>query len=208
MPQEQPGRAAGRSPDRCALFRHWLPQEPVYRRPVAAGDGHDFTRRIEGGVPGAAPVIDDVVVGFEDAARQRVLTQELPDVFLGIEFGRTRRQRDREVERGFQGLGAVPAGLVEDQNAVRARRDLGCDVIETALHSSHLRARTGTPIKVLRCLCGLTRFIWCCFPWQLGSGLSRVCGGLAQDLNLLAQKLDLPLNKLMQCSRSNSWSLC
>lgn len=28
----------------------------------------------------------------------------------------------------------MPAGLVEDQNGVRARCDLGCDVVEMELH--------------------------------------------------------------------------
>jgi hypothetical protein len=34
--------------------------------PVAAGDGHDFPRLIDEGVPGVAAVIDDIVEGFED----------------------------------------------------------------------------------------------------------------------------------------------
>jgi hypothetical protein len=36
-------------------------------------------------VPGEATVIDDVVVGCEDAVRQPVVAHELPHVFDGIE---------------------------------------------------------------------------------------------------------------------------
>ena len=61
--------------------------------PVAACDGHDFPRLIDQHVPGVAAVIDDIVEGFEDAIGQPVLSHELPDVFLGVELRRTRRQR-------------------------------------------------------------------------------------------------------------------
>jgi hypothetical protein len=41
-------------------------------RPIAAGDGHDFPRLIDEGVPGEAAVVDDVVEGFEDSVGQPI----------------------------------------------------------------------------------------------------------------------------------------
>src|SRR5258707_10795538 len=104
-------------------------------RPIAVGDGHDFPGLIDEGVPGIAAVIDDVVEGFEDAVRQPVLAHELPDVFLAVELWGARRQRhERDVARNGQGFGAMPAGLIEDENSVRTRRDLGSDLVEMKLH--------------------------------------------------------------------------
>jgi hypothetical protein len=40
----------------------------------------------------------------------------------------------------LEGLGAMPAGLIEEENSVSARSDFGCDFIEVKLHSSVLQA--------------------------------------------------------------------
>lgn len=82
--------------------------------PVAATDGDDFPGLIDEPVPGGAAVTEDVIVGLEDAVGEPVLSQELPDVFDGIEFGRPRRQRhEGDVGWDDQVLGDVPTGLVE-----------------------------------------------------------------------------------------------
>src|SRR5947209_20293058 len=100
-------------------------------RPIAVGDGHDFPGLIDEGVPGIAAVIDDVVEGFEDAVRQPVLADELPDIFLAVKLGRARRQRqERDVARHLEVLGAVPAGLIEDDSRCGTRDVLGADVDE------------------------------------------------------------------------------
>ena len=41
-----------------------------------------------------AAVIDDIVVGFEDAVRESIVAHILPDVLDRIEFRAFRRQRD------------------------------------------------------------------------------------------------------------------
>ena len=41
--------------------------------PPAQSDGHDAPRLIDEPVPGEAAVIDDVVVGFEDAVRRPIV---------------------------------------------------------------------------------------------------------------------------------------
>ena len=80
-------------------------------------------------------MIDDVVVGFEHAVREPICAHELPDVFLRIEFWRTRWQRhEGDIGRGSERLGAVPSGLVEDEDSVRAGRDFGRDIVEMELH--------------------------------------------------------------------------
>jgi hypothetical protein len=51
--------------------------------------------------------IDDIVEGFENSVRQPVLSHELPDIFLAIEFGRAwRKLQERDV---CSKLGAMPA---------------------------------------------------------------------------------------------------
>jgi len=61
-------------------------------RPLAQSDGHDLPGSVDKGIPGVAAMIDDIVVGFEDAVREPVVAHVLPDVFNGIEFRAFRRQ--------------------------------------------------------------------------------------------------------------------
>ena len=61
-------------------------------RPLAQPDGHDFPRTVEERIPCIAAVIDDIVVGFEDAIREPVVAHILPDIFDRIEFRAFRRQ--------------------------------------------------------------------------------------------------------------------
>jgi hypothetical protein len=69
------------------------------------------------------------------SVEQPVLVSEASDVFLRVEFGRAGRQRyRRDVRRRFKRLRAMPTGLVEDEDGVRAWRDLGGDVVEMKLH--------------------------------------------------------------------------
>src|SRR5258708_39910066 len=74
------------------------------RRPIAAGDGHDFPRLIDERVPSVAAVIDDIVEGFENSVRQPVLPHELPDIFLAVEFGCAWRElQERDVVWNLEG---------------------------------------------------------------------------------------------------------
>jgi hypothetical protein len=52
--------------------------------PLAQSDGHYFPRAVDEGIPGVAAVIDDIVVGFEDAVREPVVAHMLPDIFDGL----------------------------------------------------------------------------------------------------------------------------
>src|SRR5262245_48657409 len=106
------------------------------RLPNRGGRWHDFPRLIDERVPGVAAVIDDIVEGLENSVRQPVLPHELPDVFLAVEFGCAWRElQERDVVWNLEGLGAMPAGLIEEENSVSARSNFGCDITEVKLHS-------------------------------------------------------------------------
>src|SRR5215831_17731901 len=106
---------------------------------MAARDGHDLPGLIDESVPGMAAVIDDIVEGFENSVRQPVLPDELPDVFLAVEFGCARRKlQERDVVWNLEGLGAMPAGL---DNGVRSEGDFGCDLVEMELHGFAVASR-------------------------------------------------------------------
>jgi len=78
---------------------------------------------LDKGVSGVAAVIEDVFFGREDAVREPVIAPELPDILLRVElrvFGR--QQDDGDVGRDVQRAGEMPAGLIEEQGRVRARR--------------------------------------------------------------------------------------
>ena len=59
--------------------------------PLAVSDGHDAGGQFDQLVPGIAAMIDDLIIGFEDAVGEPVVPHELPDIFDWIElwtFGR------------------------------------------------------------------------------------------------------------------------
>ena len=66
-------------------------------RPSSQPERHDSPGLVGKAVPGETAVVEDVVVGCEDAVREPVITHELPDVFdrvqLGV-FGRQRHEGD------------------------------------------------------------------------------------------------------------------
>ena len=94
-------------------------------RPLAHAERHDAPRPFDEGVPSVAAVIEDVFVGREDAVRVPVFSHELPDVLLRVEFRAFRQRRnDGDVGRDVQRAGEMPAGLINKQGRVCARRDM------------------------------------------------------------------------------------
>ena len=59
---------------------------------LTPSDGHGATWLTSGMVPGEATMIEDVVVGFEDAVRQPVVAHELPDGHCHTNVARLSRQ--------------------------------------------------------------------------------------------------------------------
>lgn len=103
--------------------------------PFSETDGHDGPRLSDEAVPGGAAVIEDVLVGMEDAVGEPVVPHELPDVFDRVQFWRPRRQRQqRDVVGDAKVTGAVPTGLVEDDDGVGIGCDIAGDFFEVQRH--------------------------------------------------------------------------
>ena len=84
-------------------------------------------------------MVKDILLGFEDSVGEPVVAHELPEVLDGIEFGRFWRQRDEgNVVGDFQGVGKVPAGLIDDDNGMSARRDGGGDFYKVQGHGRRI----------------------------------------------------------------------
>ena len=62
--------------------------------PVTQSDGHDAPWLVSELVPALAAVGDDVVVVPEDAVREPIVPEELPDVLDGVQLRRLWRDRD------------------------------------------------------------------------------------------------------------------
>src|SRR5262249_41291767 len=76
------------------------------------------------------------------SVRQPILPHELPDIFLAVEFGSAWRElQEPDVVWNLEGLGAMPPGLIEEENSVSAWRDFVCDLIEVKLHSFGVAGR-------------------------------------------------------------------
>ncbi len=81
-----------------------------------------------------AAVIEDIVVALEDAVREPVFAQELPDVLDGIELGGPGRERHQGYVIGdFEGRGCVPSGLVEHDEGMGAGFDGDGDLGEVGV---------------------------------------------------------------------------
>jgi hypothetical protein len=81
-------------------------------------------------VPGLAAVVDDVVVGREDAVGEPVVAHELPDVFNRVQFGAFCRQCDDADIAGHNELaGRMPSRLIHQHDGMSTRgnheRDFG-----------------------------------------------------------------------------------
>src|SRR5829696_5802999 len=103
--------------------------------PFAVADGGDGAGVCEEVAPGLAGRLDDGLVALEDAVREPVLAEVLPDVLDRVELRGARGQEDeRDVLRhGEPGCG-VPAGAVEEQHGVGAAPNHARDLVEVELH--------------------------------------------------------------------------
>jgi hypothetical protein len=53
---------------------------------LAVSNGYDAPGLVDQLVPGITAMIDDLVVGFEDAVGEPIVPHELPDILDGVEF--------------------------------------------------------------------------------------------------------------------------
>ncbi len=110
-------------------------------RPLPRSDGHDAPWLLGEAVPREAAMVEDIVVGFEDAVRQPVVADELPDVFQWVELGAFRRQRQQgDVGWEDQARRDVPACLVKDQHGMGTRRHGGRYLGEVQRHAFGIAA--------------------------------------------------------------------
>lgn len=104
-------------------------------RPITESNGHDAPRLIDQLVPGVAAMVDDVVIGFEDAVRQPVVTHELPDVLGWVQLWALGWQRQKgDVVGDVELVGRVPARLIKDQDGVSAGGDVAGDLLQMQVH--------------------------------------------------------------------------
>ena len=102
---------------------------------ILAGDG------AEAG-PGIAASGDDRVVGVEAPGVEEVVLEELPQILDRIELRAVGWQRQEgDVVRHPQGVGGVPAGLIEDDDGMGIGRDVGRDLGEVQVHGRGVDVR-------------------------------------------------------------------
>lgn len=104
-------------------------------RPLAQSDGHDAPGLIDELVPSVAAMVDEIVVGFEDAVREPVVAHELPDVFDRVELGAFWRQcNDGDVGRHDEAGRQVPASLIDQEDGMGSGRDRFGDLCKMQVH--------------------------------------------------------------------------
>jgi hypothetical protein len=102
---------------------------------LAQSDGHDAPGLIDELVPSVAAMVDEIVVGFEDAVREPVVAQKLPDVFDRIELGAFWRQRNDGDICGHDEAGRqVPASLIDQEDGMGSGRDRFGDLCKMQVH--------------------------------------------------------------------------
>ena len=104
-------------------------------RPLAQSNGHDAPGLIDQLVPSVAAMVDEIVVGFEDAVREPVVAHKLPDVFDRIELGAFWRQRNDGDICGHEETGRqVPASLIDQEDGMGSGRNRFGDLCKMQVH--------------------------------------------------------------------------
>jgi hypothetical protein len=96
-------------------------------------------------------VIDNIVVGFEDAVREPVVAHVLPDIFDWIEFRAFRRQRDNgDIGGNRQSCRQMPSGLIDEKDGVGSWRHCLGDFREVSVVLRSIAARCGSSAMLRR----------------------------------------------------------
>ena len=91
-------------------------------------------------------MVDDVVVGCEDAVRKPVVAHELPDVFDRVELGAFGRQRDdADIVGNIELASHVPARLIHQHDGVCTGGDGECYLDEMQRHGFGIAERQHQP---------------------------------------------------------------
>ncbi len=109
--------------------------------PIAETDGHDRPGLIDEAVPCGTAMIEDILVGSEDAVGEPVFTHELPDVLGGVQLGGAGRERHQgDVVGDLEGIGRMPAGLIEEHHGMGVGGDGRGDLGEVRGHGGGVAA--------------------------------------------------------------------
>lgn len=120
--------------------------------PLAVSDGHDAPGLVDQLVPGITTMIDDLVVGFEDAVGEPIIPHELPDIFDWIELWTFGWQRDDADIPGYDERGGhMPPGLIHEQHGMGARRHGSSDFGKMQVHRVGIAERQDKPCAFAQC---------------------------------------------------------
>ena len=107
---------------------------------------------VSDGIPCVATGIDDGVLILEDAEAQEAFSEVEPEPFDWVEFRAVGRQQDEgDIVRGFQGMSAMPAGLIEHHDGMLV---FGQGLGELGEEDRHGR-RVGPGQDKAECIAGL-----------------------------------------------------
>ena len=80
-------------------------------------------------------MVEQVLVGREDAVGEPVVAHELPDILDGVQLRALGRQGyEGDVGRDDEVVGHVPSGLIEEKNSMPARCDFGGNLGQMQVH--------------------------------------------------------------------------
>src|SRR5215204_6269607 len=87
-------------------------------------------------------MVEEIVVGREDAVREPVVAYELPDVLDGVQLGALGWKRhEGDVWRHDEPAREVPSGPVDEEHGMGSRRHLGCDLGQVQVHGFGVAGR-------------------------------------------------------------------
>ena len=118
---------------------------------MAASDGGDAAGLSDQFVPGLTAMIEDLIVGIEDAVGEPIIAHELPDVFNRVERGTFGWQRDDADVVGYdERAGHMPPGLIHEHDGMSARRHVAGDFGQMQGHRARVADRQDKPCALLR----------------------------------------------------------
>lgn len=87
-------------------------------------------------------MIDDILVGFEDAIGEPVISHELPNILDGVQLWRFGWQRqDGDVFGNDEIVGHVPSCLIHDEDGVGTLSDVSGDFDQMLVHGVGIAPR-------------------------------------------------------------------
>jgi len=128
--------------------------------PLAVSDGHDALWRADQLVPGITAMIDDLVIGFEDAVGEPIVPHELPDVFDRVELWAFGWQRDdADIVRYDERGGHMPPGLIHEQYGMGARCHGSSNFGKMQVHRVGIAERQDKPCTLAQCRADRSKYV-------------------------------------------------